>query len=189
MNALLSASTPAETDSRSVSVQPLSIQLRADRKIGLLVLFGAMCCVLLIACANISSLLLARGTAREHEFAIRAALGAGRTRLLRQVLAESGLLALAGGIVGLLTAPTGIRLLQVYAPEGIPRMGDASLNLSVLAFTGGISIVTALLFGLVPAWKLSRSDPQESLRTAGKGTSSGGLARACSFVVCMRSTQ
>jgi predicted permease len=126
-------------------------------------LVGAVFCVLLITCANVANLLLARANHRGREMAVRAALGARRMRLLRQCLVESLLLALAGAGVGIWFAQSILLALRAWGPESIPRLHDASLNSVALAFALGTSALTAILFGFVPAWKLSHVSPQGAL--------------------------
>jgi predicted permease len=128
-----------------------------------ILLVGAVLCVLLITCVNVANLLLARANHRGREMAIRAAIGAKRMRLLRQCLIESLLLAAAGAAVGILFAQAILVALRAWGPASIPRLHDASLNPGTLAFALGISVLTAVLFGFVPAWKLSQVSPQGAL--------------------------
>lgn len=158
-----------------VNVVPLSVQFTGrNLRLALWILLGAVVFVLLIACANVANLLLARGATREREFAIRAALGAGRARLTRQLLTESSFLALAAGLLGLGLAVLGVRALLAYAPSDIPRLDEVSIDSGILAFAAAVSLLTGLLFGLAPAWKAARSNPNEALKEGGRG-SSGGL--------------
>ena len=140
------------------------------------VLFGAVAFVLLIACANVANLLLARSTQRAAEMSIRTALGASRWRLLRQVLTETALLALTGSAVGFLLAFWGIDVIKALGSETIPQLRTVGLSLPVLAFTFVLSLLTGLLFGLAPAWQGSRPNLTEGLKSDSR-TSSGGTHR------------
>jgi putative ABC transport system permease protein len=158
-----------------VNVVPLSVQFTGKNlRLALWVLLGVVVFVLLIACANVANLLLARGAAREREFAVRAALGARRGRLIRQLLTESAFLALASGLLGLGLAALGVRALVAFAPPDTPRLDEVTIDPGVLGFTACVSLLTGLLFGLAPAWKASRSNPNEALKEGGR-SSSGGL--------------
>jgi len=142
-----------------------------------LVLLGASTLVLLIACANLSSLLLARGSARQREMALRAALGASRGRLLRQGLVESCLIALLGGTFGMLLAAGGVQLFRAIAPAGTPRLSEISVDSTLLLFSLFSSLVAGLIFGLAPARRAARMDPNESLKE-GTGTNLGAARTA-----------
>src|SRR5262245_49105390 len=169
----------AITDPRYyIRVLPLHDDLVGEVKKALWVLVGAVGLVLLIACANVSSLLLARAAGRRKEIAVRTALGAGRGRLIRQLLTESVLIALSGGAVGVTLAAWVVRLIAKTDMINVPRLGQISLNITALLFTLGVSLVAAMLFGLAPAAQVSRLDLNRALREEGRGLTGGaGVAR------------
>jgi putative ABC transport system permease protein len=150
----------------------------------LMILLGGVGLLLLIACANLANLLLARAATREKEIAVRAALGAARSRIVRQLLTESLVLALAGGLLGLLLAVWSVRALRSVVPDMFPLLQHMSVDLPVLAFTLGLSILTGLIFGAVPAWKSSHADLNTTLKEAGgRSESAGGSHRVRSFLL------
>lgn len=160
----------------SVHVYPMLDDTVGGARLALVVLFGAVAMVLLIACANVAALLIARGLARRREIAVRAALGAGPWRIARQFLGESLLIALLGGAAGLLAGYGGLRLLIYLEPENLPRLDEASIDARVLLFTLGISVLTALVAGIGPAIAAARASVNEALKDG--GARSGGASRA-----------
>jgi predicted permease len=160
-----------------VTVLSLYEHLVGGSRTALWILLGAVAFVLLIACANVANLLLARAAGRQKEIAIRAALGAGRRRIIRQLLTESVLLALAGGLAGAMIALWGLDLILALSPDSIPRKDEIGIDGRVLAFTFLASLVTGLLFGLVPAYYASKLNLNETLKEGARGTSRGALTR------------
>jgi putative ABC transport system permease protein len=159
---------------RDLTVRSLIDVVVGDVRPALLVLLGAVGFVLLVTCANVAHMLLARAATRRKEIALRAALGASRTRILRQLLTESLILALTGGAAGLLLARGGIRALVALAPPGLPRLETVALDGSVLAFALAVSLATGLAFGIVPALQATRRDLGDSLREGERGSTGGG---------------
>jgi predicted permease len=159
------------------SVQPIREVLVSDVRSSLLVLLGAVGCVLLIACANVANLLLVRATGRRREIAIRAAIGGSRGRIIRQLLTESVVLSLAGGALGLLLGMIGIRALLAVNTADLPMVGESGelvgVDWRVLGFTIAVSLGTGLLFGLIPALQSSRTDLTTALKESGSRTGSG----------------
>jgi putative ABC transport system permease protein len=175
---------PDTNGNRFDRVVSLQTYLVGDLKKALLVLLGAVGCVLLIACANVANLLLARNAARQKELAIRTALGANRARLARQLLTESLWLALGGGLIGCWLAWWGIDLLLVLMPSDLPGAEGIGVDPSVLGFTLGLSLLTGFLFGLAPAWQVSRTDINAALGEAVRGASAGaGQSRLRSALI------
>jgi predicted permease len=155
----------------NASVVPLQNGMVADVRARLLILLGAVALVLMIACSNVANLTLSRAATREKEISIRTALGAGRQRITRQLLTESVLQALSGGLLGLAFAKEGLVLLKALLPPDTPRLDEAHMDWHVLAFTGALAILTGVLFGLAPALHSAHATPSEALKSGGRGTS------------------
>jgi putative ABC transport system permease protein len=175
--ATLAKEWPAFDTGWGVRLLPLRDELAGDLRGALLVLTGAVAFVLLIACANVANLLLARGAVRSREIAIRTALGAPRRRLIRQLLTESLVLGLAGGAIGLLVAQWGVDFLRAVSPVDLTVLGHVRLSYPVLAFTAGISILTAVICGFAPAFEGSRADVQASLKDGARQVGAGARNR------------
>src|SRR5262245_895034 len=162
-------------DSRAgwvVNVTPLHKQVAGKSQTALLILFASVGLLLLIACVNIANLLLARGVARRHELAVRAALGAGRSRVIRQLLTESVLLSLLGGGLGMLVAAWLNGLVLSFSAANLPRPENVSLNAMVFAFTALVSLVAGVVFGLIPAYQMSKINLRDAINEGGRGTES-----------------
>src|SRR5215218_9147417 len=176
--ARLAEERPSTNAGWSVKVEPLHERVVGNVRQALWVLMGVVGFLLLISCANVANLLLARAAGRRQEIAVRTALGARRGRLVRQFLTESLLLGLAGGGLGLILAAWGVEVLVALSPGNIPRLEEVGLDARVLAFTFGVSALTGVLFGLLPALSASKADVAVSLKEGGsRGSTAGRGAR------------
>jgi putative ABC transport system permease protein len=160
-----------DTNARTpnVVIVPAKEEMTGNTRIELLILMTAAGCVLLIACANLAGLLLARGLGRRREMAVRAALGAGRGRLIAQMIAEGALIAAAGGALGVALAPAGMQVLAALVPSALPASAAPVLDARVLAFALALSIATGVGFSIVPAWQVSRVSLNDALKQGGRG--------------------
>ncbi|HVG29690.1 MAG TPA: ABC transporter permease [Pyrinomonadaceae bacterium] len=175
---------PQYNTNMGVTLVPVREQLAGEIKKPLLILLGAVAFVLLIACANVANLMLARAASRSKEIAIRAALGAGSGRIVRQLLTESLLLAVAGGLLGVGLATWGVDALVALSPPNLIGSAQVGVSLPVLGFTLGVSVLTGVVFGLLPALEASRADANDALKEAGRGNTSSRSRHARSaFVV------
>ena len=175
--AALRGQYPDSNTNVAVKVLPLVNAMVADAHTALLMLCAMAGCVLLVACVNIASLLLARSLSRQKEISIRAALGAGRWQIVKQLLTESGLLGTLGGLAGLLIAVWGLDSLKTFLPADIPRIDQLSPDLRVLLFTAVVSLSVGTLAGLLPAWRASHPNLAGSLNDAARGSSEGSRGR------------
>ena len=173
---------PVTNEGLGVTVMSLHQYLSGDYRDGLLILLGVVGCVLLVACVNVANLMIARGSARQKEFALRSALGASRWRIVRQLLFESLLLSIVGGVLGFVLSIWALRLLLSAIPFQLPFWMNFNLDLRVLGFTAGITLLTGLIFGAAPALQTSRVDLNDTLKEGGRGNT-GVRTRARSLLV------
>jgi predicted permease len=179
----LATAFPDDDRGIGASMFPMKEEIVGSTRGFLLVLLGAVGFVLLIACVNVASLMLARASGRGREFAVRAALGASRGRVIRQLLTESLLLGITAGVIGLLAAAFGSKAALHALPAALPRADEIGLDSRVLAFTSLISVATGILFGLAPAWRVARENPQTALKQGGRGAIGANQRTLSAFVV------
>lgn len=165
---------PSESEGRTILVRPVMESLVGDYRERLFVLFAAVGLVLLIACGNVSNLLLARGATRARELALRSALGAGQGRLVRQLFTESLMLGVVSAAAGVMVARGLIGLLVAYGPSQVPRLDQAQLDWTVFGFAVALALAASILFGLLPSWRVSRTDVNSMLKEAGRGAGARG---------------
>jgi predicted permease len=177
MNAIqqsLAARYPDDDQNETaVGVVPQLEEIVSDVKTPLRILFAAVCCLLLIVCTNVAGLLLTRISQRRGELAIRSALGASRTQIVRQLLLESLVISVSSGILGLLATAALLRIAPSFLPANLPRVGEISMNGQVLAFAIALSALTGLIFGILPAWRASKQDPANALAESSRGSVAG----------------
>lgn len=183
ITARLASEYPEDAAWGAATVVPLHEALTSNVRVGLLVLAAAVLLVLLIACVNVASLLLARGSVRGRELGVRRALGASGGRIVRQLLTESMVLSALGGLAGIALAMVGVRALQALGASELPRGSESSLDGAVLAFAVGLTALSGVLFGLVPAWRAAVRAPQHALRDGGRGVAGDGATRLRSGLV------
>ncbi|HNX52099.1 MAG TPA: FtsX-like permease family protein, partial [Thermoanaerobaculaceae bacterium] len=188
MDAIEARWAKAYTHAHPLTAVTYEEQLRGGLRQPLLLLFGAVVLVLLIASANVAGLLLARGEARQRELAVRASMGAGRWAIVRQLLRESLALAIAGGVLGLGVAKVTLGAILALLPQGLPRGEAIALDLGVLGFALGVSLLVGLVAGAVPAWRVSRPDLASILRGAGERTAAGSNRQRLRSVLVVAET-
>lgn len=174
---------PASNRGRGIAVMPLLQATVGEARSTILIVFGAVLCVLLIACANVANLFLARAAGRERELAVRAALGASRGRIIQQLLTESALVYVAGGLLGVLAAHWGVYLLRQFSPGNLPRLAEVNVDATALVFSLTITLLTGFIFGLAPAYQLSAPDLNRTLKTGQQSAASGKQRLRDVFVI------
>jgi len=168
---------PDSNAKQSMTLEPLLASFVGDLRPALMLLLGAVALVLLIACANVANLLLARAATRQKEIAVRMAMGARRAVLVRQLLTESVVLSVVGGLLGILLAYWGVRGLVASLPPSVPRADEIGIDAAVLGFTAVVAVLTGLVFGIAPAWKIAAGDLNDPLKESGRGSIGAGSHR------------